>query len=487
MGKKLDNIWEHKWVVVFSLIMFVVYLSTLSCSFDDEDSILFDRGMKDYNVAEYRPHPPGYPVYIFFGKISRFFIHDDILSMTVLSAIFGALSLVVFYFLVFEMFSRKTALMSTMILGVTPLFWLNSLKAMSDMMGLFFILLSMYFVYKFMKYRRASVLYLASFVSAVAMGVRFHAVFILVPLLVYAYIKARDKKKIFYGLIWFFLGILVWFVPMVIASGVGDYFRVMVGQFFRGFGDRDLALEGGFGLVTLLVRVKSFFGFFLSSGYGIELWGFDLWYIVSSLAYLFFMVLIYGAFKNRGVVGGLKDKRIFFFLVGLAFYVIITMVIPILPPHNPRYFLPLIVFVSLLFGLGVSLFGKFELLAFGVLFVLLIGYSVPLVGDIHDIPSAPAQVVDYIKANYNYNSEGVVVFVDGVNRGFFMYYDLEYRGIRVPEVGKFSTENKTVLFALMNPDDVGEWNVTLVKKFERDFRIHMKQSAIYLYEVNGQI
>lgn len=34
-----------------------------------------------------------------------------------------------------------------------------------------------------------------------------------------------------------------------------------------------------------------------------------------------------------------------------------------------------------------------------------------------------------------------------------------------------------------NLDDVEGWNVTLVKKFERDYRIHMKQSLFYLYEV----
>jgi hypothetical protein len=487
MVKKLDRVLEHKWVLVFSLIMLVVYLSTMSCSFDDEDSILFDRGLKEYDVAEYRPHPPGYPVYIFFGKISRLFISDDLLSMTVVSAVFGVLALLAFYFLIFEMFGKKVALMSTMLLGVTPLFWLNSLKAMSDMTGLFFILLAMYFIYRFMKYKTSAGLYIASFVSALAVGVRFHAVFILIPLMIYAYIKAREWRKSLVALACFAVGILVWFVPMVVATGVGDYFRVMVGQFLRGFGEKDMALEGGYTVVNLLVRVKSFFGFILSSGYGVKLWGFNLWHVISVLTYLFFFVLIYGALVGKNVVRGLRDKRIFFFLVGLVFYVFITMIIPILPPHNPRYFLPLIVFFSLLFGLGVSLFGRYEYLVFGILFVLLIGYSVPLVGDIHDIPSAPAQTVYYIMDNYDMNE--TMLFVDFIHVGFFMYYDLEHWNPGLLNVSRRDVfrENKTVVLAVSGFDDVESYNMTLVRKFSRDFRVHMKQNTIYLYEVYGRV
>jgi len=236
-GRILKKIKEfkHKEIIIFSLIMLVVYLSTMSCSFDDEDSILFLKGMRDYNVAEYRPHPPGYPVYIFLAKISNFVIKDELLAMTTLSAICGALSLLVFYFLILEMFDKKIALMSTMIMAVTPMFWLNSLQAMSDMVGLLFTLIFMYFIYTFMRYKKTKHLYIASFVSAIALGVRLQIIFIVLPLFVYLFIILRGKiakykKEIYFSAFIFILGILVWLVPMIISSGLIDFNNVMLSQ-----------------------------------------------------------------------------------------------------------------------------------------------------------------------------------------------------------------------------------------------------------------
>ena len=100
------------------------------------------------------------------------------------------------------------------------------------------------------------------------------------------------------------------------------------------------------------------------------------------------------------------------------------MIFLFLPTSNPRYLLPVIPFLSLLFVLGVFYFKKFDLLVFVILFVLLLSFSLPLAMEIHRSPSPVTQIIDYIEMNYDLND----VFIFGVvmNQGFFKYYDLEF-------------------------------------------------------------
>ncbi len=528
---------KHKEIIAFVIVMFVFYLLTLSRSWDDEDSILFIRGVREFNVAEYQPHPPGYPIYIFFGKISVFLMKDELLGLTILSAIFGALSLAVFYFLIFEMYNKKTALMSTMLMAVTPLFWLNSLKAMSDIPGLFFILLSMYFIYHFIKYKEIKSLYIGSFVSAIAIGVRFHATFVVIPLLVYTFFKVKNEKKknfkkvgnkkeririnknkIFYSIVIFLIGILIWLVPVLIINGFFGYFDVVLGQFLYRFKKPEMStLAGDFNFNYLFPRVKYFLGFFLAEGYGINLWDLSILPVIAFLAYLVFLFLSYEK---------LKDKRILFFVVGLFFYSI--MVFLFLPPHNPRYFLPLIPFISLLFAFGVSWFGKYNYLAFAFLFILLLIHSAPLAKEIHTVEAAPIQLVNYIKANYNLDD--VIILKDSMTTIYLSYYDLRSYPHASLELGildsttlveegeldgelnksvsrkdirnkilKYSISNKSVLresvfdknktILIINPsyNTTQSYNLTLIKMFQRDFRVHPKHNTLYLYEIKKEL
>jgi len=488
---------KHKEVIIFVAVMFVFYLLTLSCSWDDEDGILFIRGVREFNVAKWQPHPPGYPVYIFLGKISVFLIGEELLGLTILSAIFGALSLVVFYFLIFEMYDKKTALMATMLMAVTPMFWLNSLKAMTDMVGLFFILLSMYFIHHSIKYKELKSLYIGSFVSAIAVGVRFHALFVVAPLLVYSCFKmknnAETKNKHFKKktLFIFFVGVLIWLIPTLIASGFLGYFESASRQFFKRFDPGFAVVGGGVSPDYLALTMKDFFKFFLGSGYGIDFWGFKMLPVVALLFYLFFLLLSYEK---------LKDKRILFFVVGLFFYLI--MVILFLPLSNPRYFLPLIPFISLLFALGISWFGRFDYLAFIFLLFLLIFSSVPLVKGIHGEAAPPVKLVEYIEENYDLDE--IIIFRDAMIGRHLKYYNLSsYLPIdlgrylsnesisdqdpidRSKTISAVFDKDKTILIIDPYYNTFKNYNITLIETFERDVRIHAKHSSIQLYELNA--
>ena len=58
------------WLAGLALIFALAHVPFLAPSLEDIDSVNFALGVRDFDVAAHRPHPPGYPVYIFLGKIA---------------------------------------------------------------------------------------------------------------------------------------------------------------------------------------------------------------------------------------------------------------------------------------------------------------------------------------------------------------------------------------------------------------------------------
>ena len=55
-------------VAALALAIGLAHLPFIAASLEDIDSVNFSLGVRDFDVAEHRPHPPGYPVYIALGK-----------------------------------------------------------------------------------------------------------------------------------------------------------------------------------------------------------------------------------------------------------------------------------------------------------------------------------------------------------------------------------------------------------------------------------
>ena len=53
-----------------ALIFALAHVPFLAPSLEDIDSVNFALGVRDFDVAAHRPHPPGYPVYIALGKVA---------------------------------------------------------------------------------------------------------------------------------------------------------------------------------------------------------------------------------------------------------------------------------------------------------------------------------------------------------------------------------------------------------------------------------
>jgi hypothetical protein len=253
------------------------HLPFLAPSLEDIDSINFALGLRDFEVAEHQPHPPGYPLYIGFGRIvlaALRAVRPDLPPVTaeaqalsLLSVVAGAAA-VVLAGSVFTAVMRETVLAtpdprrvvrwSTVFLTLCPLFWLTGARPMSDMPGLAAAF-------------GAQALLLRGYVgwgaitAGLALGIRVQIFWLTAPLLVWGILRGgpgvHDRLGAgIRGLAAFAAGALVWAIPLVaVTGGLDAYFAALGTQAGEDFAFVDMLWTNptprrlAFGLVHTLV------------------------------------------------------------------------------------------------------------------------------------------------------------------------------------------------------------------------------------------
>ena len=162
---------RHKVVISLAALALLSRLPLMSGSLVEIDSANFVNALTHgYNVPLLRPHPPGYPVYIFMGWTVNGIVNDPLLSLTLLSAILGSLAVIPFYSLLRDFAGAPIALVGTLLFIFNPLFWTFSEAALSDVPSVFFVLLLAWLAYR--GRRSDAALMWASCLAALAIGVR---------------------------------------------------------------------------------------------------------------------------------------------------------------------------------------------------------------------------------------------------------------------------------------------------------------------------
>jgi hypothetical protein len=221
----------------------IAHLAVLAPSLEDIDSINFALGLREFDVANHQPHPPGYPVYIALGRISRAIVGSitpsldmpraEALALAIWSAIGGAVAVVAAFSIYSSLdrltapaggreigSNRSTAVWSTALLAATPLFWLTGARPMSDMPGLTLSLVSQALFLASATDKRLIVW--GALISGLAAGVRIQTACLTLPLFLFALVRQRHA-----GVRWVVsrpvaamaIGALVWAIPLLSLSG----------------------------------------------------------------------------------------------------------------------------------------------------------------------------------------------------------------------------------------------------------------------------
>ena len=228
-----------KAIAALALVFLVAHLPFLPDTLEDIDSINFALGVNDFDVAQHQPHPPGYPVFIGLAKLSTAVLRSagvsapEVRGLAVWSVISGA-ALIWLLFELFRSFARGAdrtadigfdgfAVCATVIAITSPLFWVTSLRPLSDMTGLAGAVAAQALIVSVLS-RRASrqALLWGALLAGLAIGIRSQTFLLTLPLLGTALVVPRlglgmrDRAAVLAATVF---GALAWAIPLIWVSG----------------------------------------------------------------------------------------------------------------------------------------------------------------------------------------------------------------------------------------------------------------------------
>ncbi len=171
---------RERWIVIAATLATAVSrVLALARTPWDWDELLFMLALDHYDVAAHRPHPPGFPLYIFAAKVVRKLGFGDFHALQALSLLAGIALVPAMYFLCRALGMRfSTSLSAALILAFFPNVWFYGGAAMSDVPSMVLVIVAVALLLR-------GQLILGGFVLAIAAGFRPQNLLIgLVPLAV---------------------------------------------------------------------------------------------------------------------------------------------------------------------------------------------------------------------------------------------------------------------------------------------------------------
>jgi hypothetical protein len=200
-----------------------LHLPYLAPSLEDVDSINFALGLRDFDVAEHQPHPPGYPLFIGVAKLLNAATGSEARTLSLLGVVSGTLAAFVLVGLVdrLDPGCRRPAagLLTALTVLTAPLMWITAARPLSDVAGLLVALLVQWQILRAESPRELAASALAAGIGA---GVRSQVVWLTVPLLVVAAIwnsAVRRPSAALSAAAAYAVGVVLWAVPLLVASG----------------------------------------------------------------------------------------------------------------------------------------------------------------------------------------------------------------------------------------------------------------------------
>ncbi|MGD1996552.1 MAG: hypothetical protein PVH62_07240 [Anaerolineae bacterium] len=214
--------------VLLLIVTLSLYLAFRSISLDDFDSYSFALALDHFSLDLQQPQPPGFPVYVFLGRLLLPYAGEPTTALTLLSAFSGALIVFLVYKLGQALSSNGflAGVGAALLVGLTPMGWLTAEKALSDAPGLALTLLSIWLLWLGRDdLRRLS---LGAFAFALSLGLRPQDGLPALLLLAGLTVRYLLERRSLYPLVWaslpFLAGLVVWLLPILrSAGGLGAY------------------------------------------------------------------------------------------------------------------------------------------------------------------------------------------------------------------------------------------------------------------------
>jgi 4-amino-4-deoxy-L-arabinose transferase-like glycosyltransferase len=481
----------RKSVIIF-VATFALYFLSRSPGLDEIDSVNFAMGVREFNVWEHQPHPPGYPLYIFFGWLgTKVFGGTPQLSLHFVSALGGALFVAAWFLIIRLQFNERLAWWVTSCLAIMPIVWMTSTKVLTDAPAAGLISAAILAAVCFAQSGGTAALLGIALLGAAAVGFRPQLFPVVVVILAIPLRQRRAGMKMsILGCGGLLAACLVWLVPMWYSQWrlhpeVAPwlvYPDLIYGQWRWRYDRPDVFIGAGDWSARYLgVRLfQHFFGIF-GLGFGLL----QSWpaLIVGSV-----IVLVgFGAyFTGRRDT---EDRQFWKFHAPWAL-VHIAIIFVCLPPTQ-RYYLiiyPLLL-VALLRGL-LRLPAPWNRVAFALPAVLLFS-AIPIAIINHREDAPPERFVQYLKQLYPPEMRArVALILSNRSRRHVEWYAPEFKVIRHPtELTAEELLKMTKDAVAVYTDDEkftlpSGWRRVPIAEFRRSVVIYIKSSRVRLLLVD---
>jgi hypothetical protein len=460
-----------------------LFALTRSHWLDDWDSVNFAFALDDFDVVHHQPHPPGYPLYVAAGKLIHRVVAGHAAALTLVSALAGAAAASMFYLLDRRRNDWQMALCATLIMALSPLFWLQSGLALTDMFGMVFVSAFLLVEDSSPSTSRGQFArrFACGLIAGLSLGARPHLTFLIV---LYWCLRSWSNpvklSHVLTAILAIAVGITAWLVPACYATGGAQtYWTATVGQFHWRFGRPAVSVLGT--PITgeyLLARSLNLIG---SVGQAFAPMHLPASHIARRAAIALLIIAAYVFFAWRSASKDVARPYI------LACAVYLSMLFVLLPVGHLRYFLPL----SLIVGWAVSgylaLFVKpvVRTVALAALVAVTVVPSLFLIGGLAK-PPPPVAAIDWVKSN----RPAAILYSDQLRRHAAFYWrEHESRSEPKSEEGCAALRNSIEAGRIVlstRPELCGVGGAE-VASFQRDARIHDKHHRITIFELGKQV
>ncbi len=228
----------RKLLALWAAVFVAAHLPFLPPSLSDLDSINFAFAVRDFDVTQHQPHPPGSPHYVALAKGATAVLHraGDPLNashaLALLNVLGAALALVALYALARVLgFSTRRAVGATLVAGAIPLYWFTASRPLSDFPGLAAALAAQALIARALLTGDRRFAIAGAFVAAAAVGLRLQTAALTFPLLLLMLVRGRlTRTARLSAMAAAAVGILTWAVPLLVDTGIGPYWKVLTEQ-----------------------------------------------------------------------------------------------------------------------------------------------------------------------------------------------------------------------------------------------------------------
>lgn len=213
--------WEKTDTLIAGLLTIGTVLSRWPFQIDilnNHDAVNYALALGHFDMRLHQPQPPGYPLYILFGRAFDLFLHDHLAALVWLSTVSSGLGVLVIYLAGREMFGRRAGIVAALLVTTSSPIWFQGEIAAPYTTDLLASALVGWLCFRLANSPHRRTVWAAALALGLAGAFRLQTFVFLFPLFLYA-LRSRGWKTIVSATALAGGVFGAFFVPAVMVSG----------------------------------------------------------------------------------------------------------------------------------------------------------------------------------------------------------------------------------------------------------------------------